>query len=330
MHIKRFGLSCVVGLLSLARKTPSLANHVRELSFVAVCDETKEYSPRVKALGKFASGLHTLLHPFQRLKIRGFHRQVKRAKTIVASLDQLTNLEIVWHSRADPYTPFYQAQIIDSLTSILATGWPSFSSTIHTLSLSVTLDVFPTLFPQELSTFQLPRLEVLLLDIQEYRRMEGSSFIHSLVAPFIRRHAGTLRSLGISSWFSTDHIAFYTSIGHLPLLRVLELGENVHDRNAHAHALRQFLLLHVDTLEALKWTLLTSSYWPPEVLPQGVYTQAPFDVHLPKLRELRLYFVGMWMYMLDGFQDLVEYIPKPSLRYPSADVPQPYLIFIPF
>lgn len=307
LHMYNFGL-ILAGPLRVDRETPALAKYARELTFVAVCDEPKKRSPRVKALGSLTSRLHSLFHPSQKRKVREFRHQVEKAKTLITSLDQLTSLTIVWFSDPGPYSPFYQSHIVDNLTRTLAAGWSTFGSTISSLSLDITFDVFPILFPQGLDAFRLPQLEVLKLSIQEHQRANDLSIIHSLVAPFIRRHADTLKRLGILSWFSTNHKAFYTSIGHLPHLRELQLKENINDRNAHAQSLREFLLLHTSTLEVLDWTLMTETGWPTAELPEDNYTQAPFDVHLPKLKVLRLYFLGVWMNLLKDFRDLVRYI----------------------
>lgn len=118
--------------------------------------------------------------------------------------------------------------------------------------------------------------------------------IRLLLAPFIRRHSKTLKTVSFASTTAQDLTSLYDGIGWLPHLKNLEIQQPyLPPSNNHSEALNQLLFRHRDTLTSFKWSFCASSGTSTKVFvmnPQEWFEQPPYHLTILSLQHLHLAF----------------------------------------
>ncbi|KAJ3563417.1 hypothetical protein NP233_g8955 [Leucocoprinus birnbaumii] len=171
-----------------------------------------------------------------------------------------------------------------------------YSTSLRSLTLSGSLIAWKRIIPHY---YEWPHLENFSVKVDDgYQNAQDNTYALRLeLAPFIRRHSKTLKSVSFRSAMELDLTSLYDGMGWLPRLESVEIEQPyLLPSLNHSDSLNQFLHRHHDTLKSFKWSFVDPSratVQPFKLNPHDWFEQSPYHLTLPCLRQLHLSFPGL-------------------------------------
>ncbi|KAF7771614.1 hypothetical protein Agabi119p4_5925 [Agaricus bisporus var. burnettii] len=214
-------------------------------------------------------------------------------REFLSSLPNLTNLDIHFPNSICPSSDENDSTIV--LLQPPGNETP-YDTTLKSLTITGSVVAWKQLIPHH---YEWPRLETFRVRIDSGHENPNDDVyaIRLILAPFIRRHSKTLKMLSIGSKIDQDLTSLYDGIGCLLHLETLEIEQpSFTPSKNHTEALGQFLIRHRDNLTSFRWTFVTPSNVAASqtfiLHPQEWFEQPPYNLQLPRLRQMALTLPG--------------------------------------
>ncbi|KXN93285.1 hypothetical protein AN958_00209, partial [Leucoagaricus sp. SymC.cos] len=168
-----------------------------------------------------------------------------------------------------------------------------YATSLRNLALSGSIANWKHIIPHHHEWPHLERFSV-KVDSGHQNAQDNTYALRLELAPFIRRHSRTLKSISFASGLPLDLTSLYDGMGRLSRLEYFEVEQPyLQPTQNHGDALNQVLFRHCDTLKTFKWTFVNPSGSDTQSFalnPRDWFEQPPYNLTLSSLRHLHLSF----------------------------------------